>query len=158
MYHRGCTLLESQGYKQYEISNFAKEGRACRQNLAYWRRRPYLGFGLGAASFEFESRYVNPRDFEIYHQRVRAGETVREMVESMDQKAALAETMILGLRLKSGLSMGRLERKFPEEFPKIQSIIQEQVDKGLLIRTHGRIYLSDQGLDLANQVMMEFMD
>ena len=64
---------------------------------------------------------------------------------------------MLGLRLKSGLSLGRLERKYPKEFAKIQQIIQEQVNKGLLVEYNGRILLSVRGMDLANQVMMEFI-
>ncbi|MBQ7677138.1 MAG: radical SAM family heme chaperone HemW, partial [Lachnospiraceae bacterium] len=54
--------LSDYGYLQYEISNFAKEGFECRHNLGYWRRVPYLGVGLGAASFYDHTRYANERD------------------------------------------------------------------------------------------------
>ena len=50
MYWDTETLMEKNGYHRYEISNYAKEGCACRHNLGYWERVPYLGFGIGAAS------------------------------------------------------------------------------------------------------------
>ena len=156
-YHAGRKLMQEKGYQQYEISNFAKPGRACRQNLAYWRRKPYLGFGLGAASFEEECRYVNPRDFSVYRERIAKGETVRELEECMDSEAALAEAIILGLRMNSGLSLARLKKKYPQGWDRVEGVIQEQVEKELLIQQHGRIQLSERGMDLANQVMMEFL-
>ena len=50
MYHLTKTILSAAGYERYEISNYAKLGFACRHNIRYWRREPYLGFGVGAAS------------------------------------------------------------------------------------------------------------
>lgn len=50
MYHLTKTILSAAGYERYEISNYAKPGFACRHNIRYWRREPYLGFGVGAAS------------------------------------------------------------------------------------------------------------
>lgn len=157
LYHHGRDILENCGYMQYEISNFAKLGRACRQNLTYWRRRPYLGFGMGAASFEEECRYVNPRDFQIYHDRIANCEAVRELEECMDAEASMAEAIILGLRMTRGLSLARLKKKYPNGWLKIQPIIRKQSEQGLLIQEHGRIFLSELGMDLANQVMMEFL-
>jgi len=156
-YHAGRSLMEEYDYRQYEISNFAKPGKACRQNLAYWRRRPYLGFGLGAASFEEECRYVNPRNFSVYRDRIAKGKTVRELEECMDSQASLAEAIILGLRMNSGLSLARLKRKYPEDWTRAEAVVREQVEKGLMIQRHGRICLSDRGMDLANQVMVEFL-
>lgn len=156
-YHAGRILMEEYGYQQYEISNFAKPGKACRQNLAYWRRKPYLGFGLGAASFEDECRYVNPRDFSVYRDRIAKRQTVRELEECMDSQASLAEAIILGLRMNSGLSVARLKRKYPQDWTRVEAIIRDQVEKGLMIQRQGRICLSERGMDLANQVMVEFL-
>ncbi len=157
LYHYGRSLMEAAGYRQYEISNFAKPGMACHQNLAYWRRRPYLGFGLGAASMEMESRYVNPRDFQIYHDKVASGGVVREWEETMGKRDALAETMILGLRLTHGISMAELIREFGVEVDLIRPLIIEQQRQGLLIPSEERIALTKAGMDLANQVMINFL-
>ena len=56
MYRLTGEILAQAGYKRYEISNYAGEGRACRHNLRYWKREPYLGFGIGAASLYGELR------------------------------------------------------------------------------------------------------
>jgi len=157
LYHHGRRLMEAAGYHQYEISNFAKRGKACRQNLAYWRRRPYLGFGLGAASMEGNSRYVNPRDLQIYHNRISEGTTVRELEETMDLREALSEAIILGLRLTHGISMAELIRKFGPEVDSIRPLIIEQQRLGLLIPGDQRIALTEAGMDLANQVMINFL-
>ena len=157
LYHHGRRLMEAAGYHQYEISNFAKPGMACRQNLTYWCRRPYLGFGLGAASMEADSRYVNPRDFQIYHERISRGMTVRELEETMGKREALSETMILGLRLTHGISMAELVEKFGQEVDRIRPLIVEQQRLGLLIAGDERIVLTEAGMDLANQVMINFL-
>ena len=52
LYHRGVALLESLGFMQYEISNFAKPGWECRHNLNYWRNGEYLGCGCSATAFQ----------------------------------------------------------------------------------------------------------
>ena len=79
MYWDTEMLMEKNGYHRYEISNYAKEGYACRHNLGYWERIPYLGFGIGAASLvpgdligkcrKLEgkmSRYTNPDQLREY--------------------------------------------------------------------------------------------
>ena len=68
MYHRTRERLLAQGYERYEISNYAKEGYACSHNIGYWKRRPYLGFGLGAASCTDEVRWSNTSDPACYLQ------------------------------------------------------------------------------------------
>mgnify|MGYP007128252546 CR=1 FL=1 len=55
MYERTKEILHGYGYERYEISNYAKEGKMCRHNIGYWKRVPYLGFGVGAASLWKES-------------------------------------------------------------------------------------------------------
>ena len=66
MYDTACLRLADNGYHQYEISNFAKEGKACRHNLSYWERKNYLGFGIGAASLRCEQRYTNTDSLALY--------------------------------------------------------------------------------------------
>jgi len=66
MAHFAEDFLKSRGYARYEISNFAKPGFESRHNLRYWRRRDYLGMGLGAASLYEETRYSNTADLGEY--------------------------------------------------------------------------------------------
>ena len=62
MYHLTKRILAERGYEQYEVSNYARKGFECRHNLMYWRRKDYLGLGLGAASMEGDRRYSNTTD------------------------------------------------------------------------------------------------
>ena len=62
-------FLESHGYRQYEISNFAKKGKQCRHNAGYWKRTPYIGCGIGAASLLENRRCSNVTDIHEYIRR-----------------------------------------------------------------------------------------
>ena len=66
MYVMTSRILAEYGYQRYEISNYAKEGFESRHNSSYWTRIPYFGFGLGASSFVFDTRFENTRDFKEY--------------------------------------------------------------------------------------------
>ena len=66
MYEQTRIMLEQEGFRRYEISNFARPGRECRHNIGYWRGTPYLGFGLGSSSYIEGMRYTNPCRLEEY--------------------------------------------------------------------------------------------
>lgn len=67
-------FLREHGYERYEISNYARDGYACRHNLTYWMRGDYLGFGLGAASLMKETRFRNAADMALYGEEIAARE------------------------------------------------------------------------------------
>ncbi len=102
MYEMACERLDAAGVKQYEISNFARQGMESRHNLKYWTRQPYLGFGVDAHSMlrhcaERESvRFSSPDTLEEYV----AGDPLARTPVS--PQSALEETFFLGLRLTDG--------------------------------------------------------
>ena len=69
MYERTKELLHERGYERYEISNYAKEGFACRHNIGYWDGVPYLGLGLGASSYYDNARFSNEISMKKKHTR-----------------------------------------------------------------------------------------
>jgi len=146
MYHMAQEILKAAGYKHYELSNFAKPGYKSRHNVSCWRRVPYRGFGLGAASFDGAKRWSNTSDMAAYVN----GENEPQDVEILTQADHEAETMILGLRLLDGIAEVDVPQKFCD-------IVAEQIKKGLLAHDSGNVRLTAQGLDLANQVFMEFV-
>ena len=103
LYKRAQQLLEEKGYHQYEISNYAKEGKECRHNIGYWKRVPYLGVGLGAASLIDEVRYTNVRDISSYIEKCESDESVRVEEIELSKKDAMSEYMYLGLRMNQGV-------------------------------------------------------
>ena len=66
MYEATARILKEYGYKQYEISNYAKKGLECRHNKGYWQRTDYLGLGLGASSLLDHMRFSNTADMKEY--------------------------------------------------------------------------------------------
>ena len=66
MYLNSVSFLRSCGYNQYEISNFAREGKECRHNLKYWNCKEYLGFGVSAHSFFNGNRFSFTPSLEKY--------------------------------------------------------------------------------------------
>ncbi len=97
-------LLEKGGFCQYEVSNFAKPGHACRHNQAYWDHKPYLGLGCAAHSYLHEKRWANVRDVNRYIRMVSNGLFPREFIETIDKKKLAMEIVFLGLRKVQGIN------------------------------------------------------
>jgi putative oxygen-independent coproporphyrinogen III oxidase len=115
LYRQVDQRLTAAGYGHYEISNFARPGRECRHNLGYWQRRPYLGVGAGAHSFDargWGERWAVPDDLERYRARLTAGLEPAEFLEALSRRQAMGETLYLGLRTACGVS----DRSFRERF------------------------------------------
>jgi oxygen-independent coproporphyrinogen-3 oxidase len=123
MYELAGEILTRQGYEQYEISNWARPGYACRHNLQYWLREPYLGFGAGAHGFAVDMRYAVVASPQEYIHRL-SGTLIEgrfplspavavETIEVIDPVEARAEYMLLGLRLThAGVSRPAFARRF----------------------------------------------
>ena len=152
MYHTAKELLKDSGYTHYEISNFCKPGFFCRHNVDLWQYKPYIGFGLGAHSFDGAGRWNNPTTFDDYFGR--KGHNEQELTTAEMR----AEAVILALRLTDGF--------FEDEFCMIHGFrpsvlyadkLQELAKKGLIHHSNKRIALTPLGLDLANQVFLHFL-
>jgi oxygen-independent coproporphyrinogen-3 oxidase len=116
-YHAVHDRLLPAGFSHYEISNYARPGHACRHNLVYWRRQPYLGLGAGAHSFfpvDWGERWAVPSDLTGYAERLAQGEDPAEKLESFDRQGAMAETLYLGLRTAEGVAEEHFVRQFGE--------------------------------------------
>ncbi len=151
--------LSAAGYEQYEISNWARPGYACRHNLVYWRHDPYLGFGPGAHSFDGRRRWWNVRPVPQYIQRVMAGMSPERDGEWIDARLAMGEFMMLGLRLVSeGVTEARFRQRFGVSFYDVfAGAIEDLVKRGWLERTAGGIRLTKGGRLLGNQVFAQFL-
>jgi oxygen-independent coproporphyrinogen-3 oxidase len=114
-----CDVLKSEGYGQYEISNFAKPGFECRHNMLYWRGENYIGLGAGAHSHldrclrsEWGVRWANVKNPSVYVRRIFEGEKPVDFMEILDRQTALKERVLMGLRLGEGVDVGEIEDKF----------------------------------------------
>ena len=172
MYHEAITLLSAAGYRHYELSNFALPGRESRHNVNCWLRRPYIGCGLGAHSFDGASRWHNPSDMERYleggenhysHRQFRQndGKFPCDMVEDyhvLSTQDAMAETMFLGLRMTDGVNPSDFYNQFGKSLTEAYGTeIERLLSQGLLLYKNENIALTPLGLDLANQVFGAFL-
>lgn len=155
MYHLTKRILAEQGYERYEVSNYARKGFECRHNLMYWRRKDYLGLGLGAASMVGERRFSNTSDISRYMQDFAYCQE-----EILDRKAQIEETMFLGLRCTLGVSDQTFKGKFGESMMNIYGdIIRQYVSEGFLTyhEEKGRLAFTESGMDVSNWILSDFL-
>ena len=174
MYLLAEDALAREGYRHYEISNWARPGRESRHNLTYWRNGSYLGVGPGAHSYLGQWRFHNlasPREYvrrmaaappvEAAPERLSAaaigGFPVVAGVEHVDDAAEMAETMMMGLRLDDGVSPASFAERFGRA---LESVYGEQLSElaalGLLERREGAVRLTARGRLLGNEVFLRF--
>ena len=211
MYALAEQQLDALGYRHYEISNWAADGKLGLHNIVYWRNEPYLGVGPGAHSSLSNHRFSNlkppreyikrlaqratspattlpVRDHLRYENRPRSAlrgggfqtrpynhamatqennpkDTlaairsipVVDTVEFIDRRLEMAETMMLGLRLDTGVSVPAFEARFgASPIEAYRDIFDELLPTGLVEVVDGSIRLTDKGRFLSNEVFVRF--
>lgn len=154
MHREAVHFLSEAGYERYEISNYARPGRACRHNIIYWERGEYLGLGCAAHSLVGETRFENPRDLDRY----LAGE--RQLnVEHIDRQEAMEETLMLATRMCRGMNLADYRRQFGEDFLRMRMRTLERLRKmGLVEWSADSLWLTERGLELQNAVVVELLE
>jgi len=158
-YLAACERLESAGIAQYEISNFAREGFESRHNLKYWTRLPYFGFGVdahsmlaAAAADNAAVRFAPGDSLEQYMSGAGLQRTV------VSQRAALEESLFLGLRLTRGVSLRQMSAEFGEEaIATARAVIAEFVEGGVMERRGDFVCLTARGRLFSNEVFERFI-
>ena len=157
MYHYVVDELEKIGLKQYEISNFAKEGYECRHNMTYWKLRDYISFGLSASSNIGNLRYTNFYNFKDYYDALDKSERPVAFSENLSKTDRMNEFVMMGLRLNSGVDLDAFNEKFNENFLKIyEQEIEKNLKSNLIILDEKNLKLTEKGRDLSNQVELDF--
>ncbi|ACL76328.1 radical SAM family heme chaperone HemW [Ruminiclostridium cellulolyticum] len=158
MYHYAVDYLNENGLKQYEISNFAKEGYECKHNLIYWKCVDYLGLGAGAHSCLKNTRFSNQISIEGYIDYLNRGEKPLYEKNPLEFTDKMSEYMFLGLRLTAGVSGKEFYELFNRNmFTMYKDIFARLENKSLIKITGDTVKLTRLGLDLANQVFLEFV-
>ena len=157
MYHYLVSELEKIGLNQYEISNFAKKGYECRHNMAYWKLRNYISFGLSASSNFGNLRYTNFYNFKDYYKALDRGDSPTGFSENLSNKDRMNEFIMMGLRLNSGIDLLEFEEIFQEDFSKIyEKEIEKNTNSNLISLRDNKVKLTEKGRDLSNQVELDF--
>ena len=146
--------LEENGYRHYEISNFARRGYESKHNLNCWKQKEYLGFGTAAHSFIDGVRYSNKKILSEYIFNFKS----KNVEDKMDREEMAKEYMMLGLRKIEGVSISEFERKFnlnPLLYFRFE--FSKLVEEDLIEVDLDDIKLTKKGLDFANIVWEEFV-
>ena len=145
-------MLAAAGYIQYEVSNYALPGYACRHNRNCWEYEDYLGFGAAAAGFYQGKRRKNPEELPAY----LAGQAAEE--SAVSPRDSRFEQVMLGLRLVRGISGARFEARQGLGLKEAYGgAISKHLAGGLLIWEAGNLRLTEQGRQLMNRVLVDFL-
>jgi oxygen-independent coproporphyrinogen-3 oxidase len=155
----GYEQLEEAGYRNYEISNFARPGEECRHNLRYWRLQPYLGVGPGAVSTlpgraGEVYRLSNPEDLDPF----LAGRTGLWGIqgEGISPRDFLFETLMMGLRLREGVSRECFRLRFGKSIEAmIPELWSQWQDRGLVSDLGAHYALNDKGRLILDRLLIE---
>lgn len=171
IYEKTKEVLEQNGYRQYEISNYAKAGYECRHNIGYWKRTDYLGMGLGAASLIDNVRYTNVRDLFLYIEETSdihavpieeveygMSTNLHEQADVISRSAQIEEYMFLGLRMTEGITRADFRQTFGVEIEAVYAgILPKLAEEGLICMEAGVIRLTKRGTDISNYVLAQFL-
>ena len=160
MYWYVKNTLELNGYRHYEISNFAKPGYESRHNMNCWNQKEYIGIGIAAHSYRDITRYSNTEDLSEYIKNVKNGHFERNRIihEIQKEDDTKREHMILGLRQINGISISKFKEKFGENpIYTFRNELKKLTEEKLIIVDDNNIKLSNKGLDFANIVWEEFI-
>ena len=149
--------LGEAGYRQYEISNFARAGFQSRHNLKYWMGRPYVGFGPGAHSDFGGRRYSFVRDLEKYISGVLGGGVVIDESELIPQRERGSEYLMLRLRTTRGIEEWEYRREFFMNFDPLEQKLEEYERQGWAERHDRRWNLTPRGFLVSNQLIGELL-
>ena len=165
--------LEGRGYARYEVASYARAGKECRHNKAYWTGSPYVGLGTGASSMLDREGYLRlskacPRlpmaPADVRRVRLTVETPRRELAEAprlsalsfslefLTEPQAVAEDLMLGARLVEGLRpelVGRARELFGA---RLDDTVDVLLARGLLGEKNGRLAPTEQGWLLGNEL------
>lgn len=149
-------ILELNGYKHYEISNFAQEGFESKHNMNCWEQKEYVGFGVAAHSYINSVRYSNIESIDKYING--KSEEIKIIHEIQNKEDSQKEYMILGLRKIDGVYISKFKEKFAENPIYIfRKELEKLVEEGLVEIDLDNIRLTRKGIDFGNLVWEEFI-
>lgn len=158
MYFESVDRLKNAGYRQYEISNFAKQRKACKHNLRYWNCDEYIGFGPAAHSYFGGKRFSFKRDLNLYidsfNENKRPSETLLDEYVDIPPQARIAEYVMLRFRLHEGINLAKFKKRFGRSF---ESLYYEKmwpyINSGHIVKTKTGYAFTPEGMYVSNYIL-----
>ena len=162
MYMDSVQFLEEQGYKQYEISNFAREGFKCKHNLKYWNCEDYLGLGPSAHSYYNNTRFSFKNDVEMY---VEALENIEQEFDITDEyyeisaSERVGEYIMMRMRLNEGINVDKFHDLFGLDFEKLYGdFLTHYIKHGFIRKKLKNYAFTVNGMYVSNYILAEMLD
>ena len=158
MYLTAVEALRSRGFRQYEISNFARKGLVSKHNMKYWTGGEYLGFGPAASSDFGGKRFTLKRDLQTYISGIRDGGDIMEEMEEIPMRERAGEYLMLRLRTSLGIEEQEYEKLFLLPFAPLEEVLEKHRRLFLTTQTDsGRWVLTPKGYLVSNDVITDLL-
>lgn len=159
IYNYTIDTLYKNGYHQYEISNYSKEGYECKHNIVYWQCDNYLGLGPGASGYINNYRYSNICDIKGYNKCLEYDKRPIEEKNILSKKDEMEEFIFMGLRMNKGINLDEFYKRFNIDFKhRYNDILDKLKNLNLIIEQNNNIILTQRGREISNTVFVEFID
>ena len=162
MYREADSTLSADGYKHYEISNFARHGFESKHNLRYWKDEFYLGFGVSAHSYFEGQRYAYTDDIEKYILEMENPSNMANILSEctdIDVFTRETEYVMLRLRLFDGLSLEEYRREFGRDFlAKYGEKLGRYVDGGFMTLDSRKLAFTVKGMYVSNCILSDLLE
>jgi len=146
LYRRTWETLAENGYAQYETSNFAQAGHACRHNLITWEMGSWIGYGPSAASQWGHVRWTNPANLDQWVKGIEAGQPVREQAKALSARDLLCDALVFGLRLNEGVDPFALAERFETPLPQgVRELFADLIEEEIMELAGTRFRLNGEG-------------
>lgn len=158
LYEATWAQLAAAGYAQYEVSNFARPGHACRHNLNTWHMHEWIGLGPSAASQHAGWRGSNVADLEKWLAHVAAGRRLTEDRVMLTTELLAEDALIFGLRMNAGVDLAPWRGRAPlAPWPMVEDTLATLAAGEFLVRMGDTVRLTDRGRLIADSVATELM-
>ncbi len=170
MWIKGASLLEAEGYDNYEISNFSRPGKECIHNLRYWHMEPYLGLGPSAVStmpyiqktetgrnYPGIIRITGKADINRYLNGIKAKKNpfLNTNIEIISPADFLFENIMMGLRLKEGIPKDKFIKRFAKGLDEIfPGLIKQWKSEGIMKSGNNNYSLTKRGRFILNTLLL----
>ena len=149
MYHILVEKLENIGLKQYEVSNFAKNGKESIHNKKYWNCKEYLGFGISSHSYFNNERFSNTVNISKYIKELEKGNIPIDFCEKIDINTKKFEYIIMNMRLKEGFLISDYNKLFEADFlDENKDAVKIGLENNVIEIKDDRIYFTKKGFDI----------
>lgn len=154
MYLEAINLLQSEGYRHYELSNFALKGFECKHNLNYWQGGEYFGFGAGAHSYHKGIRWANIEDIADYIKKLKAGTSIVDFKEALNPTQKIDEFILLSLRRAEGIDLKMLKKELNYDLERNKrEEIKDLIERSFLKKEKDNLRLTLKGILVADSII-----